>query len=137
MSNSQGTTKNPVGKPISTSPLPASRKIFVSSRPDGVRVAMREIAVSSTGEGFAHNGHQDNPPLVVYDTSGPYTDPEAKIDLRKGLAPLRAQWIRTRGDTEEIQGRYLQKSSNWTERFPEASRRAVLRARPGNNVAQM
>jgi phosphomethylpyrimidine synthase len=137
MSNLQGTTKNPGGKPISTSPLPASRKIFVSSRPDGVRVAMREIAVSPTSEGFSHNGHKDNPPFVVYDTSGPYTDPEAKIDLRKGLAPLRAQWIRARGDTEEIQVHYPQKASNGTERFPEASRRAVLRAKPGNNVSQM
>jgi phosphomethylpyrimidine synthase len=138
MSNTQGTTKNPGGKTISTSPLPASRKIFVSSRPDGVRVAMREIAVSPTGEGFSHNGHKDNPPLVVYDTSGPYTDPEAKIDLRNGLAPLRSQWIVARGDTEEIQGgRYLQTTSNGTERFPEASRRAVLRAKSGHNVSQM
>jgi phosphomethylpyrimidine synthase len=137
MSNSQGTTKNPGGRTISTSPLPASRKVFVSSRPDGVRVAMREIVVSPTGEGFSHNGHKDNPPLVVYDTSGPYTDPEAKVDLRNGLAPLRAQWIVERGDTEEIQRRYLQKASNGTERFPEASRRAVLRAKPGNNVSQM
>jgi phosphomethylpyrimidine synthase len=99
---------------------------------------MREIAVSATGEGFAaHHGRQENPPLVVYDTSGPYTDPEARLDLSRGLPPLRAEWIESRGDTEEIEGRYIHKTSIGTERFPDESRRPVLRARPGRNVSQM
>ncbi|HEY2986928.1 MAG TPA: phosphomethylpyrimidine synthase ThiC [Candidatus Binatia bacterium] len=124
---------------LSTSPLPASRKIYVASRRlSDVRVAMREIAVSPTHEGFSDNGRtQENPPLMVYDTSGPYTDPQAKIELRKGLASLRSQWIKARADTEAIQGHYLLKGSNGTERFPDASRRPVLRAQAGRNVSQM
>src|SRR5215203_2506397 len=82
-------------------PLPASRKIYVEgSRPD-VRVPMREIAQGDTDASF---GAEKNPPLTVYDTSGPYTDPAAVIDIRKGLAPLRAGWIAERGDTVELEG---------------------------------
>ncbi|MFO8154451.1 MAG: phosphomethylpyrimidine synthase ThiC [Pseudomonadota bacterium] len=80
-------------------PFPASNKIHVEgSRPD-IRVAMREIAQTETRTG---DGFQANPPLPVYDTSGPYTDPEATIDLRRGLAPLRADWIAERDDTEQL-----------------------------------
>ena len=68
-------------------PLPASRKIYVEgSRPD-IRVPMREIAQTDTPASF---GAEKNPPLVVYDTSGPYTDPAAQIDMRQGLPALRA-----------------------------------------------
>ncbi len=85
-------------------PLPASRKIYVAgSRPD-LRVPMREIAQSDTplhGEGAVA---EKNPPLAVYDTSGPYTDPSVTIDIRKGLAPLRAAWIAERADTEALPG---------------------------------
>jgi len=82
-------------------PLPASRKIHVQgSRPD-LRVPMREISQSDTPASF---GAEKNPPIVVYDTSGPYTDPAARIDIRKGLAPLRARWIDERGDTVELDG---------------------------------
>jgi len=82
-------------------PLPRSRKVYVTgSRPD-LRVPMREIAQSDTPSAF---GAESNPPLSVYDTSGPYTDPQAKIDIRSGLAPLRAGWIDERGDTEELPG---------------------------------
>ncbi|MEP6998047.1 MAG: phosphomethylpyrimidine synthase ThiC, partial [Betaproteobacteria bacterium] len=82
-------------------PLPNSRKIYVEgSRPD-VRVPMREIAQSATPASF---GAEANPPLAVYDTSGPYTDPAARIDIRVGLPPLRARWIEERGDTEELGG---------------------------------
>jgi phosphomethylpyrimidine synthase len=139
MSNSNGTTKTPGEDPLSTSPLPASRKIHVASnRRSEVLVAMREIAVSPTRDGFSRNGpERENPALIVYDTSGPYTDPRAKIDLRKGLAALRSQWIRARGDTEEIHGQSPNKATNGTERFPDASRRAVLRAKSGCNVSQM
>ena len=82
-------------------PLPNSRKTYVEgSRPD-VRVPMREITQSDTSTGM---GGEKNPPLFVYDTSGPYTDPQAKIDIRSGLAPLRAKWIEERNDTEELPG---------------------------------
>ena len=82
-------------------PFPGSRKIFVAgSRPD-LRVPMREIAVSPTR---TEAGVEANAPVTVYDTSGPYTDPEAAIDLLSGLPALRAAWIAERGDTEELGG---------------------------------
>jgi phosphomethylpyrimidine synthase len=82
-------------------PLPHSRKIYArGSRPD-VRVPMREIAQADTPASF---GAERNPPIFVYDTSGPYTDPEVRIDIRQGLAPLRGKWIAERGDTEELGG---------------------------------
>ncbi len=84
-----------------TEPFPASCKIHVSgSRPD-LRVPMREIHQQDTPAMF---GAQPNPPITVYDTSGPYTDPEAVIDLTSGLAPLRSDWIVERGDTTELDG---------------------------------
>ncbi len=139
MANPNGTTKRTGEGSISTSPLPASRKVYVAGKRGGeVRVAMREIAVSPTHEGFSPSGRkQENPPLVVYDTSGPYTDPQTKIELRQGLAALRAEWIRARGDTEEVRGQYRHNGDNGTERFPDASRRPVRRARAGANVSQM
>ena len=84
-----------------TRPFPNSRKIYIEgSRPD-IRVPMREIQQAATQtSGVA----EENPPITVYDTSGPYTDPEAKIDLLKGLSPLREQWIEARGDTEQLDG---------------------------------
>ncbi|MBB3224578.1 phosphomethylpyrimidine synthase ThiC [Pseudoduganella umbonata] len=82
-------------------PLPNSRKIYVTgSRPD-IRVPMREISQADTAASF---GHEVNPPVTVYDTSGPYTDPDVSIDIRAGLAPVRAGWIDARGDTEELAG---------------------------------
>ena len=123
--------------------LPNSRKIYVQgSRPD-VRVPMREISQADTlahasGEAVA----EKNPPIYVYDCSGPYTDPEARIDIRSGLAPLRARWIEERGDTEELSG---PSSDYGRERLAEPKladmrfdlKRAPRRARPGANVTQM
>ena len=80
-------------------PLPNSRKIYVEgSRPD-IRVPMREISQSDTPTGM---GGEKNPPIFVYDTSGPYTDPNVKIDIRSGLTPLREKWITERNDTEQL-----------------------------------
>ncbi|OHZ03490.1 phosphomethylpyrimidine synthase ThiC [Salinicola sp. MIT1003] len=82
-------------------PLPASTKIYVEgSRPD-IRVPMREISLSPTQ---TRSGLEPNAPLTVYDTSGPYTDPAADIDIRRGLPELRRQWIDERGDTEWLDG---------------------------------
>src|SRR5260221_8750702 len=82
-------------------PLPASQKIYVQGSRADIRVPMREITQSETPASF---GAETNPPLAVYDTSGPYTDPEASIDIRKGLPPLRAAWIAERDDTVELDG---------------------------------
>ena len=83
-----------------TRPIPGSRKVHVEgSRPD-LRVPMREIALAATPRMY---GIQEaNAPFTVYDTSGPYTDPDARIDLGAGLPPLRAEWIRERGDVERL-----------------------------------
>ncbi len=122
-----------------TRPFPNSRKIFVQgSRPD-LRVGMREISQSPTPTA---GGEQPNPPIPVYDTSGPYTDPDARIDLRKGLPPLRAPWIEERGDSEQLDGpssaygRDRQADPGLAAlRFEHL--RAPRRARPGCNVTQM
>ncbi len=85
----------------SVQPFPKSRKVYVEgSRPD-IRVPMREITLDDTPTAF---GGEKNDPLYVYDTSGPYTDPQAEIDIRKGLTPLREQWILEREDTEQLDG---------------------------------
>src|ERR1700710_1995879 len=82
-------------------PLPSSRKTYVEgSRPD-ILVPMREISQSATP---ASLGAETNPSIFVYDTSGPYTDPNVAIDIRSGLKPLRERWISERGDTEVMAG---------------------------------
>ncbi|MCR4145263.1 MULTISPECIES: phosphomethylpyrimidine synthase ThiC [Alcaligenes] len=87
--------------PAAIQPLPNSRKIYqTGSRPD-LRVPFREISLADTP---SHFGAEPNPPLSVYDTSGPYTDPSVQIDIRKGLPPLRHVWISERKDTELMAG---------------------------------
>jgi phosphomethylpyrimidine synthase len=132
---------------ITNQPLPASHKVYVESKtqPD-VRVAMRAIVLSGANGAHNGNGHaeQPQPPVTVYDTSGPYTDPHAETDIRKGLKALRSDWIRSRGDVEELAAPSYQAPAGnnghkaaSTERFPDAARRPVLRAKAGCNVSQM
>ena len=120
-------------------PLPNSSKIYVSgSRPD-IRVPMRQITQSDTPASF---GAEKNPPVFVYDTSGPYTDPTVKIDIRSGLEPLRAAWIAERNDTEELSG---PTSDYGIERLSDPKlaelrfnlHRKPRRAKAGKNVTQM
>ena len=121
-------------------PIIGSKKIYISgSRPD-IRVPMREISQQPTP--LAEGRFEDNPPLAVYDTSGPYTDPDANIDVRKGLEPIRAGWIEERGDTEALPGlssEYGRKRANDVAtaglRFEHA--RPPRRAQAGKNVTQM
>ncbi|WP_140909240.1 phosphomethylpyrimidine synthase ThiC [Cognatiluteimonas lumbrici] len=122
-----------------TRPLPGSRKIHVAGTLPGVRVPMREIAQTATPTLF---GGEDNPPIAVYDTSGPYSDPDASIDLARGLPPLRAAWIAARGDTEALDGLSSQFGRKREAdarlapvRFP--NRPLPRRARAGANVTQM
>lgn len=122
-----------------TRPIPGSRKIHVeSSRPD-MRVAMREIALSQTPTLF---GGEENTPVTVYDPSGPYTDPDVRIDLAAGLAPLRAKWIEERGDTQLLSqlssefGRGRETNPRLDAvRFPNRLLPRVAKA--GANVSQM
>ncbi|QJQ98400.1 phosphomethylpyrimidine synthase ThiC [Halomonas sp. PGE1] len=120
-------------------PLPGSRKVYVEgSRPD-IRVPFREISLSPTKTSGAD---EENPPLLVYDTSGPYTDPNAEIDLRRGLPELRRAWIEARGDTEQLDGptsEYGKRRANDPTlaqlRFDLT--RTPRRAKEGKNVTQL
>ncbi|WP_421836071.1 phosphomethylpyrimidine synthase ThiC [Neptunomonas phycophila] len=85
----------------SVQPFPKSRKVYIEGSRSDIRVPMREISLDITPTAF---GGEPNEPLYVYDTSGPYTDPEAEIDIRKGLAPLRESWIDERQDTVLLDG---------------------------------
>jgi phosphomethylpyrimidine synthase len=117
---------------VTTGPIRGSRKIYVGER----RVAMREIALEpGSGE----------PPVRVYDTSGPYTDPDAVIDIAAGLPALRRDWIVARGDVEEYDGRAVKPEDNGLKgpdrsggvpAFPNVVKRP-LRAKAGMNVSQM
>ena len=85
-----------------TRPIPGSRKIHVEGSRADLRVPMREIALAPTPRMY---GIQEaNAPFCVYDTSGPYTDPDARIDLGAGLPALRAAWIAERGDVAPLPG---------------------------------
>ena len=121
-------------------PLPNSRKIYVQGSRADIRVPMREVTQSDTPASF---GAEPNPPIFVYDCSGPYTDPEASIDIRAGLPALRQPWIEERGDTEVLGelssafGRLRAADATLDElRFPELARKP-RRAKPGANVTQM
>jgi phosphomethylpyrimidine synthase len=122
-----------------TRPFPNSRKVYVEgSRPD-IRVPMRQVEQADTAASF---GAEKNPPITVYDTSGPYSDPEASIDLLAGLADVRACWITDRADTEQLDG---PSSAFGQERQsnPELAHlrfehiRTPRRALAGRNVSQM
>jgi len=95
------TEKLPTELSITREPFPASKKIHVQGSSPDVQVAMREISLSDT---HVHGTEQwlPNEPLTVYDTSGPYTDPDAKLDVRQGLPSLRTPWIERREDTEQL-----------------------------------
>ena len=117
---------------VTTGPIRGSRKIHVGP----LAVKMREIVLDPSCS---------EPPLRVYDTSGPYTDPQARIDIQTGLPQLRRGWIEARGDVESYDGRELRPEDNGqlgpdrsggVPRFPAAIKRP-LRARPGANVSQM
>ncbi|MGA4471842.1 phosphomethylpyrimidine synthase ThiC [Ectopseudomonas chengduensis] len=123
----------------SVQPFPRSQKVYVQgSRPD-IRVPMREISLDVTPTDF---GGEINAPVTVYDTSGPYTDPNVTIDVRKGLADVRSAWIEDRDDTEKLPGlssEFGQRRLNDAEltkmRF--AHVRNPRRAKAGHNVSQM
>ncbi|MFC7302156.1 phosphomethylpyrimidine synthase ThiC [Cognatiluteimonas weifangensis] len=122
-----------------TRPIPGSRKIHVAGSRADLRVPMREIVQASTPSLF---GGEDNPALAVYDTSGPYSDPDARIDLAAGLARLRSGWIAERGDSEALADfsspfsrRHATADALARVRFPAIPR--PRRARAGANVSQM
>ena len=125
--------------PESVQPFPSSRKVYrTGSRPD-LNVPFREITLADT---HSSQGVERNGSVYVYDTSGPYTDPDARIDIRRGLPPLRARWIDERGDTELLDGvssEYGRSRQNDSKLEPLrfAHLHTPRRARPGANVTQM
>ena len=126
---------------ISRVPFPSSKKVFVTGELYDLKVAMREVSLEDTTDTF--NGKTTtNAPVTIYDTSGPYTDPTADIDIKKGLPALRDEWIRNRGDVEELNN---QTSEYGRERFEDTSLdhlrfehiKKPLRAKKGKNVSQL
>jgi phosphomethylpyrimidine synthase len=120
-------------------PFPASRKIYVEgSRPD-IRVPMREVELTDTPTAF---GGEKNAPVLIYDTSGAYTDPTVTIDIRQGLPNVREQWVAERGDTDILSG-LTSAYGNSRLHDPElahlrfAHLRTPRRAKGGANVTQM
>jgi len=123
----------------SVAPLPNSKKIYVEgSRPD-IRVPMREISLADTPTDM---GGEKNSPLTVYDTSGPYTDPDAEIDIRQGLKPIRSAWIEERDDVETL-SEFTSEFTNRRLKDPRLDQmrfnhfRAPLKAKAGKNVTQL
>ena len=115
-----------------------SKKIYVEGN-NNIKVPFREISLSDTASQF---GAEKNNPVVVYDTSGPYTDPEYQIDIRNGLPALRSQWILDRGDVEELDGPTSdfgkeRQSDPELEKMRFNLKRKPLKAKPGQNVSQM
>ena len=125
--------------PASVQPFPSSKKIYrTGSRPD-LKVPFREISLAETR---STQGVEGNDSAYVYDTSGAYTDPEARVDIRRGLMPLRAPWIEERGDTEllgDVTSDYgrLRQNDPKLEPLRFGHLHSPRRARPGANVTQM
>ncbi|MBV5308937.1 phosphomethylpyrimidine synthase ThiC [Chromatium okenii] len=122
-----------------TQPFPNSRKIYVTgSRPD-LRVPMREVTLTPTQSSL---GEEENPPVFLYDTSGPYTDPTVQIDLMAGLAEVRSAWIDERGDTELLAGPtsafgHIRQNDPQLAHLRFEHLRTPRRAKAGCNVTQM
>jgi phosphomethylpyrimidine synthase len=116
-----------------------SKKIYVNGVNNSVKVPFREISLADTASQF---GAEKNNPVIVYDTSGPYTDPEYDIDIRNGLPPLRSQWIMERSDVEELSGPSSEFGTQ-RQQDPELEKMRFnlkhkpLKAKAGKNVSQM
>lgn len=119
-----------------------SKKVYVQGSREDIKVPMREIELEPTNGTI---GYEENEPVRVYDTSGPYTDPNYEVDIRKGLPALRNQWILERGDVEAYVGREIKPEDNgYSEGDPRANlewfphvNKKPLRAKHGQNVTQM
>ncbi|MGS2764951.1 phosphomethylpyrimidine synthase ThiC [Sinomicrobium sp. M5D2P9] len=134
--------KTPGKQIITRTPLPNSRKVYVPGTlyPD-IRIPMREITLSDSKHSLT-GATESNPPVTVYDTSGPFTDPSMTIDVEKGIPPVRSQWIASRGDVEQLpefssaySNKRLYNTDLETLRFKHI--RKPLCARTGQNVTQM
>jgi phosphomethylpyrimidine synthase len=124
------------GKELTRDPFPASEKIYVPGSQPSIKVAMRQVTLSDTDS-------QGNPVKVaLYDTSGPYSDPTVDIDLHRGLPAIREQWIKDRGDVEELselssEFGYSRLYNTELDHLRFEHVKKPLRAKPGKNVSQM
>jgi len=133
--------KVPSQELITRTPFPASKKIFVKGKIHDINVAMRQITLEDTQDNF-NKKDSKNAPVTVYDTSGPYTDENIEIDVKKGLEPIRQKWVMDRGDVEELDGisseygkeRMLKSDIDYL-RFEHIKK--PLKAKEGKNVTQM
>ena len=122
-----------------TQAFSGSKKLFVQGSREDLKVGMREVTCASTSASF---GEEENPPITIYDTSGPYTEPDVKIDLLQGLPSLRSNWIEERNDTEILFGPSSEfgtarQEDPETAHLRFAHYHAPRRAKPGSNVTQM
>lgn len=135
--------KTPTQAAITREPFPASKKIYVPGKIHDIKVAMREISLSDTVNKFnTAKPVEKNPPVTVYDTSGPFTDPEIEIDVKRGIPQLRQKWILDRNDVEELPhissdyGRERLENPSLDElRFEHLKK--PLKAKAGQNVSQL
>ncbi|MCY3985555.1 MAG: phosphomethylpyrimidine synthase ThiC, partial [Candidatus Dadabacteria bacterium] len=137
MSSSRKKEKIPAGSVITRDPFPKSEKIYVDGKIHDIKVAMREV---ETDDFLSDSPDSERFRITLYDTSGPYTDPEVDIDVHRGLPPLREKWIRKRGDVEELPGFSSDFSTKRLEGANGITFRNIkkpLRALPSQNVTQM
>ena len=137
MGSSLKQEKIPAQSAITRDPFPNSKKIFVEGKIHDIKVAMREV---ETEDVLSESPGADRFRITLYDTSGPYTDPEADIDVLKGLPPLREEWIKERGDVLELPGfssAFARKRLERTNGITFGNIRKPLRAAPSRNVTQM
>ncbi len=135
-------SKLPGTAPVTRTPFPASRKIYVKGKLHNIKVAMREIETEELAAGNNGTVQKEKVKIAVYDSSGPYTDTQADVDVHKGLPPLRREWIDARGDTLQLDNF---SSAYANERLNDSNLRDIhfkhipkpLLARPGCNVSQM
>ncbi len=134
----------PSEETITRAPLTGSKKIYVKGKIHDISVAMREIELTDSQAIFSDGEFtkEKNPAVTVYDTSGPYTDPNVAIDIKKGLPRIREQWIIDRGDVErleDVSSEYGMERKNDPKldelRFEHIAK--PLRAKPGKNVSQL
>ena len=140
--NNATQTSGQISKSLSeefVQPFSGSRKVFVKGSRDDLKVGMREVSCASTSASF---GEEENPPITVYDTSGPYTELDVEIDLLQGLPNLRSNWIEERNDTELLLGPtsefgHARQEDPKTAHLRFAHYHAPRRAKQGSYVTQM
>lgn len=137
MSSSRKKEKIPTESVITRDPFPKSKKIYVDGKIHDIKVAMREV---ETDDLLSDAPNADHFRITLYDTSGPYTDPDVDIDVHRGLPPLRQEWIRERGDVSELSdfsSEFARKRLEKANGITFGNIRKPLCASPSRNVTQM